>query len=258
MHIKETLSIEAPTPVPLYVCGPDSSSIDVAWQLLAEDRLPVWGSLLVESQTAGRGRMGRAWQSPAGHVYAALRLPQGPPFDGPGASLALAFFFLRAFEQFAWNFQLKWPNDLIFEGGKVGGILLESRGRDVIAGVGFNLGSPPEGDWQKERDPGAPPPVALPFTEGPVKLWAALVKQLILLYNKKFGSLTMAELVKEAEKFLLWRGREIQVERPASDPPAPPEGLRGRVRGLGPEGQLLLENQLGLFSLWSGTLYLIH
>ncbi|UQZ88706.1 biotin--[acetyl-CoA-carboxylase] ligase [Deltaproteobacteria bacterium Smac51] len=255
-HIKQTLIIDAPGSVPLYVRGRDTSSIDVAWKFLAESRLPVWGSVLLESQTAGRGRMGRQWQSPAGHIYAALRLPAGPPFDGPGASLALAFFLLQALNDFGWQFELKWSNDLIFEGGKVGGILIESRGRDLIAGVGFNLTAPPEGDWRLERDPGAPPPSALPYAEGPVKLWSALVKQVILLYNEKFEGVTMREVASMAEKFLLWRGRKVRVERPASDPPAPETGLHGRISGLGPDGQLLLDNLSGRFSLWSGTVLL--
>lgn len=254
MRIHDTVEIFPQ--IPLYLCGPATSSIDAAWRLLAENRLPVWGSLLVESQSKGRGRMGRVWQSPPGHVYAALKLPLVPPFDGPGASLALAYLLIEALGDFGWEFQLKWPNDLIFQRGKVGGILLESRGADLIAGVGFNLAAPPEGDWRAERGPGAPPPIALPFTEGPIKLWAALVKRAILLYNKKFGGLAMGELAAMAEKFLLWRGENVRVERPASAPPAPQGELRARVAGLGAGGELLLENSRNIYSLWSGAVYL--
>ncbi len=209
----------------------------------------------MESQSSGRGRMGRVWQSPPGHVYAALRLPLAPPFDGPGASLALAFLLRASFAEafdYGWNFDLKWPNDLIFEGGKVGGILLESRGENLVAGVGFNLVAPPEGEWRLDRDPAAPPPVALPFSGGPVKLWAALVKQIIVLYNKKFGGLSMKEVAEKAENFLLWRGQNVTVFQPASEPPAPENPLSGRIKGLGPEGQLILENSRGRYALWSG------
>ena len=241
---------------PLFFFGPGSSSIDAAWGLIAQNRLPAWGAVLMESQSGGRGRMGRVWQSPPGNIYGALRLPSGQLFTSPGASLALALMLSEALASFGWQMRIKWPNDLIFEDGKTGGLLLESRGQDLVAGIGLNLGAPPAGGWQKERDPGAPKPGALPFFQGPETLWPGVVKELVLLYNKKFGTWTMAELAREAEKILLWRGRSVRVERPASDPPAPDGGLSGLITGLGPEGQLRLAGPDGEYYLWSGTLYL--
>jgi len=241
---------------PLFLCGAGTSSIDAAWEFLKAGRLPVWGALLLESQTAGRGRMGRQWQSPPGHIYGALRLPAAPPFDGAGASLALAFFLAEALEDFGWSLELKWPNDLLFEGRKVCGILLENKGDSLVAGVGFNLLSPPAGDWAAERDPGAPPPGALPFDGAPAGLWAALVKKLIILYSEQFAGLDMKSLTALAERRLVWLGRKVRVERPASEPPAPSAGLSGRVLGLGPDGCLRLEGPNGEYALWSGSLCL--
>ncbi len=230
--------------------------MDVAWRLIDQDRLPVWGAVLLESQTAGRGRMGRVWQSPGGHIYGALRLPVEPPFDGPGASLALALGLAGVLEDFGWPVSLKWPNDLIYEGGKTGGLLLESKKGRLVAGIGFNLGSPPPGDWPAERDPGAPGPSALPFSGGPAALWPALVKKFIMLYNEKFQSRPLADLIPAAEALLHWRGRTVTVAQPASVPPAPESGLTGRIVGLGPEGYLRLANAEGEFHLWSGTVCL--
>jgi len=251
---KSTLS--ADPFVPLFLCGPCSSSIDVAWDLVERGELPLLGSVLAESQTGGRGRMGRVWQSPPGHVYGAMRLPLEAPFDGPGASLALALILAEAFRDFGWKMMIKWPNDLIFNGGKVGGMLLESRKDNLVAGIGFNLMSPPEGDWRKEREPGAPQPSALPFAGSPETLWAALVKRFILLYKKKFRGRTMAELIPQAEKIMFWLGRTVVVDRPSSTPPAPESGLVGRIMGLGPDGHLRLANSDGNYSLWSGTVFL--
>lgn len=239
------------------VCGPGSSSMDAAWEFINEGRLPVWGAVLMESQTGGRGRMGRVWQSPPGHIYGALRLPQAPPFDGPGASLALAYLLSLVLKEMGLELRIKWPNDLIFEGGKTGGILLESKAGGLVAGVGFNLLTPPEGDWIGERSPGAPGPSALPFKGRPPAVWAALVKNLILLYNKKFGSWSMAEVASAAEKLLFWVGREVRVVTPASEPQAPPEGLAGKVAGLEPDGCLRLLNNNGAYKLWSGTVCLL-
>jgi len=285
--IKETLTIETgspPTATPIFMVGPCSSSIDVAWELIARDELPLWGTVLVESQTGGRGRMGRVWQSPPGHVYGAVRLPLAPPFDGPGASLALALILAEVLRDFGWEMQIKWPNDLIYDGGKVGGLLLESREikmagrrcvfrsaeplehprgdggvkplRGLVAGIGFNLLAPPEGDWRREREPGAPVPSALPFADGPAALWPALVKRFVLLYKEKFRGRTMPELIPEAERRMFWLGRRVAVVRPSSTPPAPETGLVGRIAGLGPDGYLRLTSADGEFSLWSGTVCL--
>jgi BirA family biotin operon repressor/biotin-[acetyl-CoA-carboxylase] ligase len=206
------------------------------------------------SQSAGRGRMGRLWQSPPGHVYGALRLPLAPPFDGPGAALALSLFLAGALGDFGWALSLKWPNDLIFNGGKTGGILLEARSGILLAGVGLNLLAPPEGDWRLARDPGTPPPAALPYPHGPRALWKALVKKIIMLYSCRLGFWTMAELGREAEKILWGRGEKVYVLRPAAEPPVTAERLTGRLAGLGPAGQLLVEDSGGgRRQIWSGT-----
>ncbi len=253
-EIKDILTVETGSEaVPNFMTGPCSSSIDAAWALIGRGELPPWGAVLVESQTAGRGRMGRVWQSPPGHVYGALRLPLSPPFDGPGASLALALMLAEALRDFGWEMALKWPNDIIYNGGKVSGLLLESRQDGLVAGIGFNLLSPPEGDWRRERDSGAPPPAALPWTDGPAALWAALVKKTVFVYNKKFQGRSLAELIPAAEEILLWRGEEVAVLKPASEPPAPGAELRGRLLGLGPDGCLRLGVGRTEYGIWSGT-----
>ena len=244
--------------LPVHHFGPGTSSMDVLWELIEAGECPVWGTTLMERQSAGRGRMGRSWQSPPGHVYGALRLPTEPPFDGPGASLALSVLLALALNEYGFPAGLKWPNDLILAEAKVGGLLLESRKDALIAGIGFNLGSPPEGDWLKERAAGAPPPGAIDWDGGPKALWAGLVKNAFLLYNKKFGSRSISHLLPEAERLLLWRGRTVKVDRPASEPLAPESGLTGRIVGLGPEGQLFLTTSAGSYQVWSGTLLLVE
>lgn len=243
--------------VPSIHCGPGTSSMDAAWELIADGGLPDWGAVLMERQTSGRGRMGRVWQSPAGHIYGALNLPAGPPFDAPGASLALALLIAEVLDDLGWETRIKWPNDLIYQGGKTGGILLESRGNSLVAGVGLNLTEAPDGPWRVERDPGAPPPSALPFAGHPLELWEPLVKKLILLYSTKFCGRTMSEIIPLAEKRLLWLGRKVWAEKPAADPPAPATGLSGYLSGLGPEGQLRLFNQGINYEVWSGTIFLV-
>ena len=240
-----------PDAPPVFLAGPGDSALDAAWRLLAQASWPPFASLLMESQSAGRGRGGRPWVSPAGHIYAALLLPGSPPFDGPGAALALAWFLTEALAESGWDLEIKWPNDLIWKGGKAAGVLLEARRGLVVAGVGLNLGAPPPG---VERGPGQPPAAALPGAPPPLDLWPELVKNISLRYNSKITPWVMAETVVAAEKKLWRRNGSIRVLGPAAEPPADVLELPGRLTGLGPSGQLLLDNGGRLFQIWSGAL----
>ncbi|MEM7763530.1 MAG: biotin--[acetyl-CoA-carboxylase] ligase [Pseudomonadota bacterium] len=100
-------------------------------------------------QTAGRGRRGKTWQAPSGSglcVSVAYQFDAMP--EQPGAiSLALGVAIGRVLEQLgAGEILLKWPNDLVWQDRKLGGILVESSARGggfrVVAGVGINVALP--------------------------------------------------------------------------------------------------------------------
>jgi BirA family biotin operon repressor/biotin-[acetyl-CoA-carboxylase] ligase len=126
---------------------------------------PEW--VLALEQTAGHGRRGRAWSSPKGNFFASLVLqPQEAPdqvaLRSFVAALALRDAFVAATGR-AEAFKLKWPNDVLLNGGKVAGILLESIGSGqgvthLIIGIGVNLVAAPGADQVEE---GAVLPVSL-------------------------------------------------------------------------------------------------
>ena len=95
---------------------------------------PLW--LLAEEQTAGRGRRARPWASPKGNFHATLVLAPREAADQVALRSFAAALALRdtlvALTGLPAAFALKWPNDVLLNGGKVAGILLES----VAAGVG--------------------------------------------------------------------------------------------------------------------------
>jgi BirA family biotin operon repressor/biotin-[acetyl-CoA-carboxylase] ligase len=103
-------------------------------------------------QTGGRGRRGRSWSSPPGNLYTSVLLrPEVPPSEaaqlGFVATVALAET-LKGCLPGERCLQCKWPNDLLIEGAKVAGILLEAEasGRNVeavVLGMGINLASHP-------------------------------------------------------------------------------------------------------------------
>lgn len=106
--------------------------------------------LTAEHQSAGRGRRGRAWLAPPGGAvclswswsFEAL------PSEMGALSLAVGVAALRALAQLGLrDVKLKWPNDLVTEGGKLGGILIEMRAESagptqVVVGIGLNVALP--------------------------------------------------------------------------------------------------------------------
>ncbi|QLB20984.1 biotin--[acetyl-CoA-carboxylase] ligase [Vespertiliibacter pulmonis] len=105
---------------------------------------------LAESQTAGRGRRGRQWYSPLSqNLYCSLLWRYDLPLSQPISSLSLivALTLAETFEQLGVNnIQIKWPNDIYYQGKKMGGILIENRFDSqqihLVIGVGLNLAMP--------------------------------------------------------------------------------------------------------------------
>jgi BirA family biotin operon repressor/biotin-[acetyl-CoA-carboxylase] ligase len=103
--------------------------------------------VLAEQQTAGRGRLGRSWVSPARlNLYASLILrPAIPPLEVPRLTLVAGLAVAQAIrETAALPAEIKWPNDVLLGGHKVAGVLTEleaetERVRFVIVGIGVNL-----------------------------------------------------------------------------------------------------------------------
>ncbi len=148
-----------------HVLGVTDSTNAEAARLAGALSGPAW--IMAHRQTAARGRRGRPWAMAEGNFAATLLLH---PVEAPEvvalrsfvASLALydAFVALTGRPQ---SFALKWPNDVLLNGGKVAGILLESigTGRGVAhlaIGIGVNLVAAPEA---AQVEPGAVRPVSL-------------------------------------------------------------------------------------------------
>jgi BirA family biotin operon repressor/biotin-[acetyl-CoA-carboxylase] ligase len=124
------------------------STLDVAHELAAQGAEA--GTLIVaNTQTAGRGRMGRTWRSePGAGIW--LTLIERPTDAGAleVLSLRIGLALAPALDAFAdQRVQLKWPNDLYLRGRKLAGILVEARWREgrpewVAIGVGINLRPP--------------------------------------------------------------------------------------------------------------------
>ena len=109
--------------------------------------------LAAERQTAGRGRLGRRWQMRlgAGLTFSLLwRFDRG--LSGlAGLSLVVGIAIVRALREFGVPVALKWPNDVLLDGRKLAGILIELSGdalgpAAVVIGIGLNVAAPGEVD----------------------------------------------------------------------------------------------------------------
>src|SRR5262245_13826289 len=129
----------------------DSTNAEVMRRAQAGELGPLW--IVARRQSAGRGRLGRRWESPAGNLYCTLLVDLAcPPGVAQQLSLVAGVATLEAVRGSAAGYgqlRLKWPNDLLLDAAHPGGILVEgpSFGTRRIAaiGVGVNIASSPSG-----------------------------------------------------------------------------------------------------------------
>ncbi len=149
----------------LHVVQEVDSTLNEASRIAPTAQGPVW--IMAHHQTAARGRRGRAWENPKGNLAATLLLrPEGSPEQTALRSFvaALALFdACVAVTGRAAGLSLKWPNDVLLNGGKLAGILLESTGQGrgvshLAIGIGVNLTEAPGTDAVEK---GAVRPVSL-------------------------------------------------------------------------------------------------
>ena len=121
-----------------------STNDDVAALARAGAAEGLW--LRADRQTGGKGRQGRSWSSPPGHLYAStlVRLRPGDP-PAPTLALVAAVALHETAALTAPGILIKWPNDLVApDGAKLAGILLERAEDAVVIGFGVNLAYHPE------------------------------------------------------------------------------------------------------------------
>lgn len=161
-----------PYPAPVQVYDTLESSNRTA-KLLALDGAPHGTLVLTAHQSAGRGRLGRVFESPSGKgVYLSVLLR--PAASAQTATIGAAVAVCRAVQELCGlELGIKWVNDLYYQGKKVCGILTEAgtnlesgRLEWLVVGIGLNLTSRPE-DWPEELRPiagslypGGPAPVS--------------------------------------------------------------------------------------------------
>ncbi len=210
------------------------------------ERQLAWGrsppfAVLAAAQTRGRGRLGRRWHSPPeGNLYASFvfrpRMPRGR-IQAVTLWMALrACDFLRGFTGLPLG--VKWPNDLVLEGKKAGGILTEARvdmdrTLDLILGLGVNVNSRCQG-WPAETDGKA---VSLAAVQGNRfdlnRLAAGMTQTIWRAYDDFFLDGRPAKMRELWERLTIWREGEVRLRTTQG-------ALKGKAEGIDDNGALLL------------------
>jgi len=221
----------------LVLCGPCSSTMDVARRLVERGVLGPWGSVLTPAQDSGRGQLRRAWVSQQGNVLATLVCPLEDGRWNDLRPLVLGYLFAEALSGLGEPVQVKWPNDLLCNDRKVAGILVEERFGCVLAGIGVNLASAPK---PEELRPGhkvvAGQFCASNGTLGPLGLWCALVNRLETVYASLLETFSPDEFLTIFRSRLAWKGRRVLVQEGAD------VQYEAIVKGISEEGGLVLDH----------------
>lgn len=232
----------------LTVLESTDSVLNAAWKMVGDSRFSVFDALISYEQTAGRGQYGRSWISPRGNVYAAIRLPYTAPFNHTEAALALSCCIAATLSGFGFDIKIKWLNDLVINGGKVAGILLEQKGEKLVAGVGINLISFP--DSLSLRDNAALPATSL-YDVNP-EAAERLTPEIII--ENLLGRLAKLDLDSfsgswrnEALSRLLWLNETVSLDIDGSP-------VTGVLAGIDERGGLLLATEEGIQTFMRGAI----
>lgn len=221
-------------------------STNVQAKLLAEEGAPEGALVVAEMQTAGRGRRGRDWESPANtNVYFTLILR--PDFSPDKASMLTLVMGMAVAEGIRKTLPekvirmsppgIKWPNDLVVNGKKICGILTEmSMERDyiqyLVIGVGINVGKQDYGPELAQKATNLETEYGVPVSR------SILIANVMEAFEEKYDcflkSQDMTEQAEEYNAMVVNRDREVGVLDPKGE-------YRGIARGINAAGELLVE-----------------
>lgn len=203
-----------------------------------------------EMQTAGKGRRGRTWHSPfASNLYFSLAFDlNGGGAAVDGLSLVAGMATAEALEALVQqSVTLKWPNDVLMEGAKVAGVLVELQGEAqggfrVVLGIGLNVYlTPAQGGAIDQPWTSLQQHLAVP-QEGRNRLLAVLLNHLLPALDQ-FRTQGFAPFYDRWKHFDALRGQPLLV---------PGQEIRGTGAGVDKRGCLLLQTDDGLLTLNAG------
>ena len=173
--------------------------------------MPIGSVVIADHQTAGRGRLERRWDAPPGTALLVSFVLRPAPLLSLAAGVAAA-------EACGPEVRLKWPNDLLLDGRKLGGILVETTPRKAICGIGINLSSAPEGAARLDR----PRDDVFARLEAEIERWTRAPDEAVLRRWRELSATL---------------GRRVRVEVGGRT-------AEGLAEDIGPRGELVVNGEL--------------
>ena len=210
--------------------------------------------LVVEMQSSGRGRFGRAWHSNLGSslTFSILWRFEAGLSALSGLSLAVGVAIVRSLRKLsAQDVYLKWPNDIISTVGKLGGVLIEAEGdfygpSSVVIGIGLNCALPINLEQKIDQPASSLKEICL-LTPSREQLLATLLQE-INSALKQFEVNKLSTLRFEWEKYNAYQNRDIKITLPDGS------RIKGLMRGINDQGELCLETEKDIRYINSGEI----
>lgn len=184
-----------------------------------------------QQQTHGRGRRGRTWHTtPGSSINCSLLWRFTDTENISGLSIAIAIMVIHVLKKYgiAGGVQLKWPNDILFDGRKLAGILLEKSDSAIVIGIGLNLYLPKEAEstWISIHD--------ITTREVDGNYLAGLLVNELLAKLPVYQALGLSAFSKEWRAYDVLFGKSVTVHTPE-------QSVTGIMQGINERGELLLQ-----------------
>jgi BirA family biotin operon repressor/biotin-[acetyl-CoA-carboxylase] ligase len=199
--------------------------------------------VVADEQTAGRGRLDRKWLTPPGTALAFSLILRPSAAERPYLSRMVGLAALSVADSLlarGLSPQIKWPNDILLNGRKAVGILIEAvwSGEDIdcmVIGIGVNIlkGAVPDTNMLLF------PATSLEDALGHPVERAEVLYDILAAVIQLRPHISTDEFMAKWEELLAYRGRQVQVEIGGQD------SVIGNVSGLGTDGSLQLQDQSG-------------
>jgi BirA family transcriptional regulator, biotin operon repressor / biotin---[acetyl-CoA-carboxylase] ligase len=168
--------------------------------------MPIGSVVIANHQSAGRGRLDRRWEAPPGTALLVSFVLEPNPLLSLAAGVAAA-------EACGPDVRLKWPNDLLLHGRKLGGILVETTPGRAICGIGINLTAAPEGAAKL----GQPRDAVFERLRARLAIWTESSSEEVLARWREMSDTL---------------GRRVRID-----------GTEGLAQDIGPRGELIVDGR---------------
>lgn len=235
------------------VCLQETASTNSDAFRLAEEGAPEGTVVFADSQSGGKGRMGRKWASPSGvNLYCSVVLrPPIMPYEAPQLTFLSAVAVVRALESFPGiRPEIKWPNDVLIGGKKIAGLLNEMSAETdginfVVLGIGVNINMTHDQFPEDLRNPATSLGIELGHSVPRAPFAAAVLNELDRLYDQ-FRVHGFRPVREEWQRCCNALGRQLLVSDGGR------EIVRGSFDGIDEDGALLVRTGRGVERILCG------